>query len=93
MLPKYTRVAADWLAVGNVQLLVSENPHIITKGTEEPSTLKQLMGQPSTSALPTQSTMKIPEKLGSCQTCAKRAAVLASLKNEIGLQGLPPYLV
>ena len=57
-LPKPVSWTAHWLAVEGVQPLISENPPAITKDTEEPSALKPLTGQPSTSALTTQSTVK-----------------------------------
>jgi len=57
-LPKPVSWTAHWLAVEGVQPLISENPPAITKDTEEPSTLKPITGQPSTSALTTQSTVK-----------------------------------
>lgn len=57
-LPKPVSWTAHWLAVEGVQPLISENPPAITKDTEESSTLKTIAGQPSTSALTTQSTVK-----------------------------------
>ena len=57
-LPKPVSWTAHWLAVEGVQPLVPENPPAITKDTEEPSALKSITGQPSTSALATQSTTK-----------------------------------
>ena len=57
-LPKPVSWTAHWLAVEGVQPLVPENPPAITKDTEEPSALKTITGQPSTSALPTQTTTK-----------------------------------
>ena len=57
-LPKPVSWTAHWLAVEGVQPLIPENPPAITKDTEEPSTLKSITGQPSTSALVTQSTTK-----------------------------------
>ena len=57
-LPKPVSWTAHWLAVEGVQPLISENPPAITKETEEPSTFKSITGQPSTSALATQSTVK-----------------------------------
>ena len=56
--PKPVSWTAHWLAVEGVQPLIPENPPAITKDTEEPSTLKSITGQPSTSALATQSTAK-----------------------------------
>lgn len=57
-LPKPVSWTAHWLAVEGVQPLIPENPPAITKDTEEPSALKTITGQPSTSALPTQTTTK-----------------------------------
>jgi len=57
-LPKPVSWTAHWLAVEGVQPLIPENPPAITKDTEEPSALKSITGQPSTSALVTQSTAK-----------------------------------
>lgn len=57
-LPKPVSWTAHWLAVEGVQPLVPENPPAIIKDTEEPSALKSITGQPSTSALATQSTTK-----------------------------------
>ena len=57
-LPKPVSWTAHWLAVEGVQPLISENPPAITKDAEESSTLKSIGGQPSTSALTTQSTVK-----------------------------------
>jgi transcription initiation factor TFIID subunit 6 len=57
-LPKPVSWTAHWLAVEGVQPLIPENPPAITKDTEEPSALKSITGQPSTSALGTQSTVK-----------------------------------
>ena len=57
-LPKPVSWTAHWLAVEGVQPLIPENPPAITKDTEEPSALKSITGQPSTSALATQSTAK-----------------------------------
>lgn len=57
-LPKPVSWTAHWLAVEGVQPLIPENPPAITKDTEEPSALKSITGQPSTSALATQSTTK-----------------------------------
>ena len=57
-LPKPVSWTAHWLAVEGVQPLIPENPPAITKDAEEPSTLKSITGQPSTSALTTQPTTK-----------------------------------
>ena len=57
-LPKPVSWTAHWLAVEGVQPLIPENPPAITKDTEEPSALKSITGQPSTSALTTQSAVK-----------------------------------
>jgi transcription initiation factor TFIID subunit 6 len=57
-LPKPVSWTAHWLAVEGVQPLIPENPPAITKDTEEPSALKSITGQPSTSALTTQATVK-----------------------------------
>ena len=57
-LPKPVSWTAHWLAVEGVQPLIPENPPAITKDTEEPSALKSITGQPSTSALATQPTVK-----------------------------------
>ena len=57
-LPKPVSWTAHWLAVEGVQPLIPENPPAITKDTEEPSALKSITGQASTSALVTQSTVK-----------------------------------
>ena len=57
-LPKSVSWTAHWLAVEGVQPLIPENPPAITKDMEEPSTLKSITGQPSTSAIATQSTVK-----------------------------------
>ena len=57
-LPKPVSWTAHWLAVEGVQPLISENPPAITRDAEESSTLKSIAGQPSTSTLTTQSTVK-----------------------------------
>lgn len=57
-LPKPVSWTAHWLAVEGVQPLIPENPPAITKDMEEPSALKSVTGQPSTSALATQSAAK-----------------------------------
>ena len=57
-LPKPVSWTAHWLAVEGVQPLIPENPPAITKETEETSALKSITGQPSTSALATQPTVK-----------------------------------
>jgi len=57
-LPKPVSWTAHWLAVEGVQPLIPENPPAITKDAEEPSALKSITGQPSTSALTTQPTTK-----------------------------------